>query len=73
MLLSGEEGPTLTAYSCLQPQLTDETCLLEFCLTFTFTFRAFSRHFCPKRLTISTFVTREKRDKLQRAFSDFLN
>jgi len=24
--------------------------------TFTFTFRAFSRHFCPKQLAISTFV-----------------
>ena len=28
--------------------------------TFTFTFREFSRHFCPKWLTISTFVTRKK-------------
>ena len=26
--------------------------------TFTFTFRAFSRHFYPKQLTISTFVIR---------------
>ena len=31
--------------------------------TFTFTFRAFSRHFKPKRLTVSTFV-RRKRIKL---------
>ena len=32
------------------------------CITFTltFTFRAFSRRFGPKRLTISTFVTRKK-------------
>ena len=32
------------------------------CITFTltFTFRAFSRCFGPKRLTISTFVTRKK-------------
>ena len=29
-------------------------------LTFTFMLRAFSRCFCPKRLRISTFVTREK-------------
>lgn len=27
---------------------------------FTYTFRAFSRRFYPKRLTISTFVTTEK-------------
>ena len=26
----------------------------------TFTFRVFSRHFCPKRLTVSTIVTRKK-------------
>ena len=29
-------------------------------ITYTFTFRAFSRCFCPKRLTISAFVTLEK-------------
>ena len=32
--------------------------LLVISFKFTFTFRAFSRHFYPKRLTISTFVTR---------------
>ena len=30
----------------------------------TFTFRAFSRCFCPKRLTISTFVTRKKQQHI---------
>ena len=30
------------------------------CNTFTFTFRAFSRRFYPKRLTISTFVIRSE-------------
>ena len=29
----------------------------------SFTFRAFSRHFCPKRLTISTFVRRKCNSK----------
>ena len=32
-------------------------------LTFTFTFRAFSRCFHPKRLTISTFIRRKGKKK----------
>ena len=34
--------------------------ILSLTFIFTFTFRAFSRRFCPKRLTTSIFVTREK-------------
>ena len=50
--------PGLCVVSGVWDPMRNGTTCLSVCVMFTFTFRAFSRCFYPKRLTISTFVIR---------------